>query len=131
MGQNKHIFIQVETPPYLKNKILARINKQERFSARIKLTISGFGALFAIGALGPAILYAIRDFNQSGLYEYISLLFSDTSVFSFWKEIGLSIIESMPIIGIMLVLGSICILLISLQSIARYGNKALLSTTYA
>ncbi|MEI6316563.1 MAG: hypothetical protein WCO65_02450 [bacterium] len=54
---------------------------------------------------------AVTSIASSNVNDYLSLVFSDTaSAFTVWKELSISIIESLPIIGIGLFLASIYLL---------------------
>ncbi len=45
---------------------------------------------------------------MTGFDQYLSLAFSDSSVLiTYWKELSLSLVESLPLMAVMLVLGAL------------------------
>lgn len=69
--------------------------------------------------------YGVRELREevieSGFLQFVSLAFSDTAALSiYWKEFSLSLVESLPVFGIAITLGSIFILLILAKSLV--GN---------
>ena len=71
-----------------------------------------------------SIIYALRALSSSGVYEYISLLFSDLETLSYFKEFALSVAESMPILNITLVFAILSLFTWSLLKIIKtHGNK--------
>ncbi|MDD5721115.1 MAG: hypothetical protein PHT16_01555 [Candidatus Pacebacteria bacterium] len=85
----------------LRNNILFRIRQEER--RRAKVYLFSYASIIPFSLIGVvlSIRYVSEGFYQSGFYEYLSLLFSgDSAVYTYWKELSLSLIDSMPIIGI-------------------------------
>ena len=127
------IFQSIEhiEPPYgLLGSILARISEAQRRNARTRLAFWSAGALVALGALVPVLRYAGQEFSQSGFYDYFSLLFSDGSMLlaNSWKELALSLAESLPLMGVTLVLATFFVLLGLIRLIGRDMQTAFLST---
>ncbi|MFA6585968.1 MAG: hypothetical protein WCS86_02285 [Candidatus Paceibacterota bacterium] len=110
------------------NNILLR-NKR---IAYIKLwAFSSIGVASLIG-LFPAWQILSNDLTQSGFYEYLSLIFSNgSSITSYWQELSLSIIESLPTMSIVLSLSLIFIILMSIKYIAKQIiNNSNMGNTY-
>jgi len=85
----------------LRNNILFGIKQEER--RRAKIYLFGYASIVPFSLVGVilSIRYVSEGFYQSGFYEYLSLLLSgDSTVYAYWKELSLSLIDSMPIIGI-------------------------------
>jgi hypothetical protein len=88
-------------------------------------------ALFKLGAFSLTFLASLiglistwkllsSDLAQSGLYEYFSLVFSSgSSIFSYWKELALSIAESLPTMSIILSLSLILVSFTSLKFMVK------------
>lgn len=110
----------VRPPATLRRIILARVRAIERRLNRWRLV--GFGAL-AMGAVAgiiPAINYLAGAFGQSGFYQYFTLAFSDSRVLTnYGQEFGLSLLESLPLWGLVALLGAITLLLWSLPQATR------------
>ena len=108
--KNYNLFFDVVEPnENLKNSILSAIKKRETTKLVNKIF---FDLAVLLVSASVAILYFInlfKDFYQSGLSDYLSLIFSDGSaLLSYWQSYLMSVVESFPIIPIAIIL--ICIL---------------------
>ena len=84
----------------LRQNILLGIKQEER--RRAKVYLFAYASIIPLSVLGIVLSfrYMSEGFYQSGFYEYLSLLFSgDSAIYVYWKELLLSLIDSMPIIG--------------------------------
>jgi hypothetical protein len=95
------------------------IVERDRRIARVK-----FWSFCALGfvsllALMPALSIMWSDLSQSGFFDYFSLLSPgsslDGSVFSYWRELSFSLIESLPTMSILLSLSLVFSLFLSLK----------------
>lgn len=96
----------------LRQKIILGIIKEEQHSA--KVYFFAFSAILLVSLVGvvASFKYLMQGFTESGFYEYLSLLFSgDSTVYIYWKELSLSLIDSMPVIGIIAFLTAIAVLI--------------------
>ena len=114
------------------NRIDRSIMKQSRFRA----TMHGILAVLAVVAIVPAFIYFGSEATQSGFLQYISLAVSDSSsIISDWKDLGLSILGSIPIISSVTCLAIIMIFTNSLHKGAMYFSSRMHKTkniiTYA
>ncbi len=108
-----------EPPAGLEAAIISQIQRKQVRSARQKLVFHTLLLVSCLVALIPGWRYFITDFSQSGLQQYLSLLFSDASiVLRYWQDFILSLAESLPIISGVVILTIIFILLDSLKRIA-------------
>ena len=101
-------------PKELLAKIFKNIDKERTRAIRTqKITWSLTSAtLFVITIITG--WHAISGIIYSDTGSYVSLIFSDTtSALSMWKDLSISIIESLPIIGIGLFLASAYLLFLS------------------
>ena len=103
----------------LSGSILLVISAKERKSARIKLWAYSIIGAFSFAGLFPSVKLLLSQFSQSGFYQYLSLAFSDSRAVSYWKEITLSITESIPMTSLILSLALVFIFILSLRFIAR------------
>ena len=104
----------IEPPERLYLGILARIESEKRRIARILLAFFGVVAAASLAAIIPSFQYAAREFAQSGFYEYLFLLFSDSgAVLASWREFALSLAESLPITEITIFLVMVFVFLVS------------------
>jgi len=91
----------ISIPQNLVNNIVLRMDEKARHNSKIKalglslVSISSF--LLSI----PIIFQIITSFTQSGLYNYLSLISTDSDVLvRYWKDIAISLAESLPVLGI-------------------------------
>jgi len=85
----------------LRNNILSGIKQEER--RRAKVYLFGYASVIPFSLVGVvlSIKYVSEGFYQSGFYEYFSLLLlGDSAIYAYWKELSLSLIDTVPIIGI-------------------------------
>lgn len=90
------------TPPaHLGDLVMHRIEAHIQRVARMRLAfVSGFG-LISLGGLYFLGSVVVRTIAQSEFWQYISLFFSNGGDLVFyWKELMLSLVESMPLFGI-------------------------------
>jgi hypothetical protein len=132
MENYKKLFANIEpilTPKGLNTAILTRIESEKKHTAKIRLWYTSFVSILSLIASVPAIQYFVTEFAKSGFYQYISLIFSDGgSMFLYWKELLLSLAESIPVLSTIAVLAIILVLLESIKYIVKdtrivFNNK--------
>jgi hypothetical protein len=121
MGKDyKALFIQsenIELPQGLLGSVLVCVRLEQKKSARRELIFVGSTAVGSLIAIIPVSFYFLTSFFQSSFYQYLSLAWSEGSgVLAFWKEISMSLAESLPIFSIVTLL---FILVVLLWSVAR------------
>lgn len=85
-------------------KIMGRIG-MEKNKIAIKRKIAVFSVMLAVSFVGliPAVKAAYSGFANSGFTQLFSLIFSDTAiVMSLWQNFALSLLETLPINGILI-----------------------------
>ncbi|HEV8666466.1 MAG TPA: hypothetical protein VN665_01280 [Candidatus Paceibacterota bacterium] len=93
----------IEPPQGLYGSIMSRIDLAKRRAAKTRAGLSGLVAILSGAALVPVAEYTAQQFYASGFYDYLSLLLSDhTLVMTYWREFGLSLVESLPSLAILL-----------------------------
>ncbi len=96
--------MDIITPYSLREKIMLRIAREEKSVMRKKAFIFGFGTIASLAVM----IREVYLLAHSGFYEYASLLFSgDASILSLWKELSLSLAETIPIFTVILFLAAI------------------------
>lgn len=108
-----------KTLPGLEQDIISKIRKLERKGLFIKQSIFGAVALVSFAGIIPSGLYIAKALSTSGLSGYLSLMFSDVGALSYWKELALSILESLPFLGLAIGLGVTGLFLWSLLKTVR------------
>ena len=104
----------------LEQVVWSTIVAREKRVTQFKLWAYGFVGLVSFAGLIPAFKILFTDLAHSGFYEYFSLIFSDTgSIFSYWKELTLSITESLPVFSIIFTLSLLFICFLSLRYLMK------------
>ena len=86
--------------------VMARIAERRLRRTRMAAALHGGILLAALAAFMPALQYAMTSAARSGFSAYMSLLASDGgSLLGYWREFGLTVIESAPIMAGAMVLG--------------------------
>lgn len=96
---------KIEPPQRLRQNILGGIVREEIRRAKNYFLIST--SILPISLVGVVVSarYLMQGSHESGFYEYFSLLFSgDGTVFTYWKELSYSLVETVPVVGIILFL---------------------------
>jgi hypothetical protein len=118
----------VEPPQGLYAAIMARIEAAARRSAKIRAGLFGLVVVASGAALVPVMQYTASQFYASGFYDYLSLILSDHSlVLTYWREFGLSLIESLPSIAILLMLPISAALLWSLVRLVKNARAGFMT----
>jgi hypothetical protein len=102
--------------PGLEQEIIGKIHKLEKRKLLYKQVVYGLVSILSLLSIVPAVIYIINSFSTSSAYEYVSLIFTNIEILSYWKELSLSILESIPFLGLAIGLG---VLGIFLWSIAK------------
>jgi hypothetical protein len=133
----------------MKEENLQKFFKQAKYSPDIELSGSIWNTIVArersifklklFSYIGVALssligfVFVLKDlayqFTQSGFYEYSSLFFSDMkSVILYWKEFTLSLMDSLPVTGLIISLCLLFIIFISVRNIMnQFKNQLMLA----
>jgi hypothetical protein len=117
----------------LSDNIWDQIVVREKRLIRIKLYIFSLAGFLAMAGLVPAFKALFAEFTQSGFYEYFSLVFSSGgNLFSYWKDLALSLVESLPILNIIFSFSLIFVFLLSVRYVLKQIiNNSYIGKTYA
>ncbi len=109
-------------------EIWKSITLYEKRKARRRLWLSSAFGILSLSAAVPAILLALRDLASSGFYEYFSLAFSSGgAALRHWQELGMSLLESLPVLSVALSLSLLFVFLLSLRQAGKQIMNARLS----
>ncbi|MFA6227422.1 MAG: hypothetical protein WC631_03025 [Candidatus Paceibacterota bacterium] len=116
---SKNNFFEIMEPSEnLRSSIINRIEMEEKRDVVYRIVLGGTISLASMSMMIVYVLNIIKDAYQSGLSEYISLLFSDGALLiSYWQTYTMSIIESLPVVPITIVVVSILIFVWSINMI--------------
>lgn len=102
--------------PSLVVKTMERLEKYQQRSARRQIFVFGLIDIISILGLVMTGFYSVRLMISSGFNQYLSLLWSDGAFLSFyWHDLLLSLVESLPVLGLVALLGGLVVFLFSLS----------------
>ncbi len=109
----------------------AIVVRQQRIQ-RIKFWSYSFVGAFSLVSLFPVLASLFRQFVESGFSEYLSLVFSDSgSIVLYWKELVLTIADSLPTTSLILSLALLFVFLLCVRRAARYVKSPVENMKYA
>jgi|GEM_PF-2513606 len=109
-----------KAPECIANRVISRIQNIELRRIRIRLIGYFVVCASAFVAIIPGTIWLINAIQYSGFNKYISLFFSEgISIFSNWKALILSMLESLPIFETACVLGILLLMANMLRMISR------------
>lgn len=131
MKKNYNELFQIEIDKYegLELDIINSLNRIRNRNIRARQSIFTLISIISLFGLVFSGKYLIELFNNSGVYDYISLIISNTDVLNYWKELSYSIVESIPFMELSIVMCLISVLIWSLRQITKiqiinnYGTK--------
>lgn len=116
--------IQNETEIQVPEGLTTRILTQIRIESNKRLHRESFvwGGIFLLSFITfcASLVHTTKIVMASNFGNYFSLIFSDSNlIISIWKQLSLSLIESLPFVEVSLVLISCMILLWSIRNFVR------------
>ncbi|MFH0804111.1 MAG: hypothetical protein V1896_00730 [Candidatus Zambryskibacteria bacterium] len=110
----------IEPPKGLRGNITARIDLEQRRAGRFQFIISSISVVFSLGIMIPIAFYLNNSLSQSGFYQYVALIFSgDSAVYVYWKELASAMVESAPIVGLIVFLSMVALFIWSFTNVMR------------
>jgi hypothetical protein len=97
----------IEPPKGLPERIMSRINTEEKSLVRIRAWVFGSSSIASFGLSLWAVIYLVKNVNESGFWQYLSLAFSDGTALAYWHELSFSLAESLPITSSIVFLAAI------------------------
>jgi len=136
MPKNLHqLFKETDTavaPSEFCEQVYVRIEHAAAKHVRDQKYLWGSFFIASLSAFIASCFYAFQTFAASSFGSYFSLIFSDTrSIGLVWKELGLSLIESLPIVGIGIFFVSMLAVLYCLRNFSKQTNHFFTSTITA
>ncbi len=110
-------------PPHLQQSIVKRIKKNAQRRTALVFGLYSALALGMLGAFIPAYFYMKNEIARTGFSEFLALAYSDSAlVVSNWREMTLTLLESLPIMSITIMLGLTFTFLVSLRMMAQVSR---------
>ena len=111
MSKNLTIFKKMpslEAPAGLKGIIMLRIREEERRAAKRMVLLVVPIAVLSLSGILWALVSAATSLSETGFFQYVSLIFSDTgSIASMWYPFALTIIDSLPVFALTVLTGAL------------------------
>lgn len=124
--------VTVAPPKGLEAKVLLRIARARVLHARIRLALFGCVGAVATASVIPAYSYAASELAGSGFGSYAALLLSDGATLAFyWKEFGLTLLESFPVVGTTLLCATTLLSLSMFRLAAKSFDAAVIRQQFA
>jgi len=121
---------ELKSSDLLNSKILLRIDQErvKRLNRQVLITRIVGGLSFI--SFFPILINLVSQMQNSGFWNYLSLLFTDTGVvMTYWKSFSMSLVEATPIFSLTLIL--ICLLGLSISFKFGFIQKIGLSANFA
>jgi hypothetical protein len=101
MGNNKPYsqLGNIDMPTAVSVRFSARFEKAQRDARRIQTIQYGVFSVVSLTACIASGAYLYSELSQTGVFQFVALAFQDMTALSYSKELGLSILESLPILG--------------------------------
>jgi hypothetical protein len=127
MSQNyEKLFAKIkpnEPFPGLLETVVNRIEKERGISIRRRIFIFTASAIFSVIAFIPAFQSVHSEFVDSGFTRFFSLLFSDFEiVVAYWQSFAMSLLETLPIMGLLVLTSVSLIFLESMRLLVKNIN---------
>ena len=95
---------QASAPASFKTALYHKITILERRAARLRMSVLTLLSLVSLAGFAASCAYVWNAVISSGFSQYMGLVFSDGAALAFSRDLGLSLIESLPAFGIALAL---------------------------
>lgn len=114
---------------FLPPKILLRINREQIKKDKLWRVTSRIICSFSFFALFPIIIDVLTKLKNSGFWNYLSLLSTDTgAVAMYWREFSLSLVDALPLFQLTLIFALLLVMFASfrfaLKDFKRIGLSA-------
>jgi hypothetical protein len=97
---------------------------KDKHATQIKMWSLASVLFASLIGLVPAFQILLSGLAHSGFYEYFSLIFSDGgSMITYWKELSLSLAESLPVMSIVFALSLFFVCFLSLKYLIKQISR--------
>jgi len=104
----------------LLKKILHCIEKKQQNKIKREIFLSFLGLLISLIAIPFVFDIAIEDFSETGFVYFLNIIIGHFNLVPlYFKQFGIVLLESLPILGLLLILTDFFILLISLKNLLK------------
>jgi hypothetical protein len=123
----------IETPKDLVKAVLLHIESERITQAKYRVAVLIGAEAAALGGCILALQHAVQEFSVSAFPNYLSLIISDRwEVLAYWKQFLAALSESIPLVGVgLVILAFIALLFIFknlLQNMRHISHHALITS---
>ena len=119
-------------PVGLAQRIIRHIAYLEERWLRTKAVVYGFIGIASIAGIVAGALTVMTEFANSSFFQYLSLILTDGGALTtYWQTFALSLAESLPLVGIMVILVALTGFLWSGAGFVRVIRPAFARFTHA
>ncbi len=110
----------IDIPKGLEESIILRINKEKKKILIFKIVYASTLFIASVLVMMPVIKSLLESLRISGFYEYVSLIYYDSSaLLSYWKEFIMLVTSSLPFFAIAISLAILGVFIWSLSSLNK------------
>jgi len=126
---SEHISHTISVPVDLLDKIMSKIDVEQKKLARRNFIFSSAALLVVLAAIVPVWQLFYSEISQSGFMQYLYFGFYDFNlVISEWQDFSLSLLESLPIVSTIGLSIVVLALLSALKFIVKYSKDVLINS---
>lgn len=103
----------------LEKDIINKLHKLEKRELLLRQGMYSTISFISFFGIIYSSMYVYNNVASSGISSYLSLIFSDIEALTYWKELSLSILESLPFLGFTVGFAVLGVFLWSLVKTAR------------
>ena len=113
-----------EPPCFIFERVNHKIRRAEIVRLRIISSAYALGSFLALGVFAFTISRLFQLLSESGTFDYLSTTITDSSSsLANWKQMTLSILNSLPMTEIIIVTASILFILNAFEQIRKYFSR--------
>jgi hypothetical protein len=112
--------VLLDPPENLFNKIISRINEEERSISKRKTLFFSVIVLLSLFLFVPIFNNLKSEILKSGIYEFILVIFMDLNLtIIYWQDFSLAFFERIPMMALIVFLFNISIFLWSTKNLVK------------
>jgi len=121
MSNDLYKISQINVPEYLLKKVIDRVEQEKRLALLKRRLFLSFIVFSASSTVFIPLIYWFKlEFNQSGFFEYLSLIYFDFNiVMIYWQDFCLTLLETIPAIALSITLAILTVIFYSGRSLIR------------
>lgn len=104
----------------LMKRILESIREKRQNKIKKEIFLSFFGLLISLATIPFVFQMAYEDFSETGFIYFLTTIIKHLNLTTiYFKQFGIVLLESLPILGLLLLLTNFLVLLIFLKNLLK------------